>query len=568
MNRTPDRFRRLDQARFDAVIVGAGMGGLTAGALLAKRGRSVLVLDQHYVPGGNATIFKRPGYEFDVGVHYLGQCQADGVLPRILAAAGAGDVRFERMDPDGFDTLVFDDLEFRVPVGIDAYRERLVEHFPAERRGIDRYVGLLSAAADIQRVAQRPKELRSLSARRLWAAARTLRWLDSTLGQFLDSCTRDPLLRAVLAAENGTYAEPPSRASLVLHVGLMLHYLESGGYYPAGGGQVLADSLAHSIEQNGGKILLSTRAKRIVIRDGRAAGVEIENKHLGRRVVEATTVISNADIKHTLLSLAEPGISQKTKTRARRWEMAPALGIVYLGVEQAALGARSANTNYWIYPSTDIERPYADARAGRFSEAPMVYATLASLKDPRNPRLAPPGVLNLQLMTVVPSQPDAWGVTHQAQEDGSYGKSAAYRERKQQFAERMRSVAGRVFDFEGRTRFEEVATPLTHTRYTGSSGGTSYGLALTPQQFLHRRPGATTELPGLLLCGASLRTAHGILGAMTSGVVAAAHVAGKSVYRDAFGALPAEDPARLAAPVPADLRSAKSTEERLEAAPR
>ncbi len=334
-----DRFRRLPKESFDVVIVGAGIGGLTAGALLAKRGKSVLVVDQHYVPGGNATIFKRPGYEFDIGIHYLGQCGPDGAMPGILRAAGAGSVEFAPMDPDGFDTLVFPELTFKVPRGIDAYRDRLVENFPSERAGIDRYVRLLRQMHALQGIAGNPKSAWRVMPRSLMA----LYWARSTLGAFFDTCTQDPLLRAVLAGESGDYGQPPSRASLLFHAGLMLHYLESGGYYPRGGGQVMSDALAESIERSGGKVLLSTRARRIVVENGRARGVEIENKHIGRRTVRAQTVISNADIKRTLLELLpEEAVSRRTRRRARRWEMSPALGIVYVGARRERFPGRRA----------------------------------------------------------------------------------------------------------------------------------------------------------------------------------------------------------------------------------
>lgn len=523
-----DRFRKLDRDRWDVIVVGAGIGGLTAAALLARRGRAVLVVDRHYAAGGNATVFRRPGYEFDVGVHYLGQCGPGGLLPRTLAAAGA-EVEFAPMDPDGFDTLVFPDFELRVPAGLDRYRDRLVEQFPSERRGIDRYIRLLGEVDLLLRAGPNPRRL--LSA--LPGSLRAIRWSNATLAAFLDTCTRDARLRAVLAAESGDYAQPPSRASLPLHAALMAHYLQQGAFYPRGGGQVMSDRLAESIEASGGKLLLSTRVRRILVEGGRAAGVVLENKHVGQRTVRAPIVISNADIKQTLLALIEPeALRARTRKKAERWEMSPALGVLYLGVRSDVLGRRTANTNYWQSPDYDPERAYADARAGRFSERPFLFVSIASLKDPDNPRLAPPGKVNLQVMSLAPSDPRAWGVSEEQAADGSYSDDPAYLQRKRSYSERLLAEAERLFPgISGAIDRAELATPLTHSRYTLSSGGTSYGLALIPEQFLLRRPGASTEIPGLYLCGASLRTAHGISGSMQSGVMAAAAVAGRDVLR-------------------------------------
>lgn len=528
----PDRFRSLDRDYFDVVVVGAGIGGLTAAALLARHGRSVLVLDQHYVAGGNATVFRRPGYEFDVGVHYIGDCAPGGSIPGILRAAGVEDVEFRPLNPDGFDTLVFPDFTFRVPRGIDRYRERLLEQFPNERRGIERYIHVLEQFDALQGLAVKPKAAWKVLPRSLTA----LRYATSTLGAFLDTCTKDPKLRAVLAAENGDYGQPPSRASLMLHAGLMLHYLKSGGYYPAGGGQVMADRLADSIERSGGKVLLRARVERITVESGRATGVVLFNKHVGRREVRAGTVIANSDLKRTLLDLVgSDKLSPRTVERVRGYEMSPALGVVYLGI-RGDLGAEGLpNTNYWVSPSYDFERVYENTRAGRFDPDPLVYISSASLKDPDNRRIAPPGTTNLQLMSLAPSDPESWGVTAAEVESGAYSDSADYQRLKQEYAERLIRRAERVLPgLRDRIVMQEVSTPLTHSRYTLSTGGTSYGLSLIPSQFFHRRPGARTEIENLILCGASTRMGHGIMGAMMGGLEAASQLLGRGIYGQAL----------------------------------
>ena len=527
-NDAPDRYRNYTNEQYDAIVIGAGIGGLTAAALLAQQGLSILLLEMHYELGGCATVFdrkgKNQGYEFDVGLHYIGDCAPGGLIPRILHSAGVDDIDFLEQDPGGFDTLYFPDFTFRVPRGIDAFRARLVDMFPAEVRGIDRYFTLLRQVWGIMGIHARPLNALKVLPQSLLA----LRYLNATVGSFLDTCTQDVRLRAILTGQLGVYHQPPSRASLMGHAGVTMHFMQ-GSFYPAGGGQVLSDRLAEAIEKKGNKILLRTKVKRVLVEGGRAIGVEFANNALGTRTAYAPIVISNADLKQTMLHLVgddklSPAVAQKT----RQYEMSPAMGIVYLGVKRDFAKEGMANTNLRIYPGYNYESAYQDVLAEKFSDRPHVFVGNASLKDPHNPNVAPEGVSNIQLMSVAPSSFGAWGITQQEYEDGSYRRSAAYHAVKERFAASLIRETERVIPgFSKDIVFQEVSTPITMMRYTDASNGTSYGMSLVPSQFLHRRPGAKTEIKGLFLCGASLRSGHGIFGAMTSGVEAAAMVVGK-----------------------------------------
>ena len=517
----------LDE-QYDAIVIGSGIGGLTTAALLSKNGLKVLVLEMHYEVGGCATIFERngkgQGYQFDVGFHYLGDCGDNGLLPCILESLEIDPLTFIEQEPSGFDRFCFPDFDFLVPRDIEEYRERLKECFPKEAAGIDRYVEMLRQVWQLMQFNKAP--LKSL-----WVLPKSLlalKFKDATLAEFLDSCTSDPQLRAVIAGQHGLYLQPPSRASLMLHAGVATH-LFKGAYYPSTGGQVLSDRLAEKIEENGGTILLRAKVRRIIVEKGRVTGVEFDSKLVGPMTVKAPLVVSNADPKQTFLDLVgETNISKKLSTKVKDYEMSPAFCIAYLGVDMDFNKNSWKNANLHIFPDYDMESVYADCRANRFSTAPHVFVSNVMLKDPQNTDAAPEGIANLQVMAMAPSSFEAWGTTRDAFLDGTYRHSKAYIATKDQYADTMLRQVNRVIPgIADRVVYREISSPLTMMRYTGASNGTSYGLALTPQQFLGNRPDAKTSVKGLYLCGVSTRNGHGIYGALMSGVEAFGAICGR-----------------------------------------
>ncbi len=511
----------------DVILVGAGMAGLVAGAYLAQSGLRIACFDSHYTAGGCSTQFARGArqsrFYFDVGIHYLGDCGPNGRIPRILRGAGI-EQEFVPMDPDGFDIFHFPDFTFRMPVGHDRFRERLVEHFPHEIKGIDRYIRFLREVdlAAHEMAASHGK----INLRVLWSLLRNARILpfhqNSTMRELLDSCTRDPKLRAVLLGQHGDYALPPSEVSALLHAGLCNHYLH-GAYYPKGGGQIIADKLAHTIEEKGGSIHLRRGIAKILIQEGRAIGVQTEARKGETRIIRAPIVISAADYKQTMLSLVGPEhLPNGWTQRIQQAPMADALFCTFLGIQGDLRSFGLTNANHWLFEAYDFDEAYSILRKSPTPRSLGAYITSASLKDPETPHHAPPGHQALEVMTITSGSPSFWGVKPNDITAWDYRHDPAYQANKQQMEEALIQRLEQAFPgTQAAIVYRESSTPVTHTRFTRASDGTSYGLAATPAQFMNNRPGFRTPLQGLYLCGVSTRSGHGILGAMESGLAVA-----------------------------------------------
>ena len=294
----PDRA----EGRFDAIIIGSGMGGLATAAFLSKAGKRVLILERHYRMGGFTHTFRRRRWEWDVGVHYVGEFHREGTLPNLLM----NDISEGRLEwaslPANYDRIVFPDRHYDFFAGRERFVDGLTRYFPTERAAIEGYVERSDRAyAAAMRVFQQkalPAFLAPLA--RPFLCREFLRCSDQTTLAVLRRLTDDPKLIGVLTGQWGTYGLPPAESSFGIHGIVASHYLD-GAAYPVGGAASIARSILPTIEKAGGRLLVSAEVGEILVRQGRAAGVRMS----GGQELLAPVVISDAGVRNTFGSLID-----------------------------------------------------------------------------------------------------------------------------------------------------------------------------------------------------------------------------------------------------------------------
>jgi all-trans-retinol 13,14-reductase len=506
--------------RFDAVIIGSGMGSLTTAAILADQGWTVLVLEKHSQLGGYTQGFQRESWYWDVAVHYICSMEPGDVFFHGCRYLTENELRWKRM-PHIFDHFCFPDFQVDVPSSPEEYRDHLKSLFPNEHRQIDRYFGDLNRFQRRLAFLWAPKLLPVSVAKVLRPVLKLLfrKIPECSTADYFEQIGCSEKLTAAICAPWGTFGGLPSESSIYEHWLTPGSYLY-GAWYPAGGAASIAGSLAKFIENRGGLLRTSAGVKEILLDASleKATGVKLESGE----VIEGEMIISGIGVRQTFAKLLpKQSTPSEILDLLADYENSVSYAQLFAGLNSdPSVIPGIDGSNYWIASTTEFPPGIKELQSADDDKLAIrsVMLTFPSLKDPD---------AKSQTLTIC-----AWidyGFFSQWAETESLQRPDDYEAMKRKLTDALlRPVLSRFPQLREFIEYVTVSTPLTAEHYTGNAEGSAYGLASPPGRFNDDRLRPQTRIDRLYLTGSDI-ACSGVPGAFAGGVFCASAILKKNM---------------------------------------
>lgn len=485
-------------------IIGSGLGGLQCGYILAKKGMEVTVLERQASIGGCMQSYRRPCGTFDTGMHYVGSLGEGESLWCLFRYFGLMDLPWVELDRDCFDEVVFGEESFAYANGHEEFARRMADRFPREKEGIGRYVALLKDVGDNIFGFLYPEK---------WSSrAESLSGCQAY--GFLCECIGDPLLRRVLSGTSVKMELRRDTLPLYTFAQIGDSFIRSA-WRLAGGGSLIAESLAGSIRRMGGRVLAGREVAGICEDSGGVTGVvTADGEFFG-----ADWVISDAHPAVTV-SLVSPESRMRRSFRNRMASVPNTAGMftVSLGLKKDAV--RYCGRNLFIF---DADADPWDAPGG------CVRGVMVSCPVPSGENGGNRGEFADRLDILTPcswEEVSAWAGTKVGHRGEDY---EAFKRCK---ASQCISMAERLIPGLGDAVTGIYAsTPLTYHDYNLAPCGSAYGMRKDCNSPLMSVLSPRTPVEGLLLTGQNLNL-HGVLGVSMTSLLTCGAVLGTDTVRE------------------------------------
>lgn len=466
------------------IIIGAGLGGLECGYILAKNGMKVTVLEREAQVGGCLQTFRRGAALFDTGFHYVGALKEGESLHKLFSYFDLMNLPWIQLDEDCFDEVVIGKDSFRFANGHQRFEETMGAYFPKEREGLRKYVSFLKQVGD--------HIFDSFNKQNDGTFTDSL--FARSAHEFLNETIKDPLLQKVLSGTSLKMELNASTLPLYTFAQINDSFIRSS-WRLRGGGSQIADKLVESIETMGGEVKTRATVTYIKEEEGKVVGVTVNDEDY----LEADWIISSA---HPAYTVSLVGESKKMRRiyRNRIANLENTFGMFTANIRLKLGMLPYQNKNIYIHRSEadlwNVKTMDTESVLVNYS-VPEEYSSTA---------------VNIDLLSPMSWQEvEKWSHHPVGRRGEDY---VAYKEEKAE--ECIRLVERRIPELRGAIDKIFTSSPLSYHSYIASAEGCAYGIRKDYKNPMFTVLTPRTPIPNLLQTGQSLNL-HGILGvSMTS----------------------------------------------------